>query len=357
MHANPALADEASFRPTATLPIGHLVRISLYWLGLTAIDGAVGAVHPEPPQLRAVGGRSHSRSAGSLFLLSIPVAVISILVQPTVGSISDYTVSRWGRRKPYIVIGSLLDLVFLAGIALSSTVLMLGAFAALLAFSTNIARGPFQGYVPDLVPEKQVGLASAMVGLMQVLGNVTGFALVTVAVVVFDRIELAIAAVAIVELVTMIAVVARVGEGQPPKHRSGKSWGSIARETWGTDVLQERSYVWLLTSRFFFLMGGAVLVNLFITYLKQTHGLDRGRGQLDELHPAGHDRRDEHPLDHPVSAPVRPDRPQTGYLCKLCDRRDRRHAGCTRPVAIPSPSSAERCSAPRPARSSRSTGR
>ena len=272
MHADPALADEASFRPTAALPIGHLVRISLYWLGLTAIDGAVGLFiqnrlnfGPFAPDPLEVGRIT--------FLLSIPVAVISILIQPTVGSISDYTVSRWGRRKPYIVIGSLLDLVFLAGIALSNTVLMLGAFAALLAFSTNIARGPFQGYVPDLVPEKQVGLASAMVGLMQILGNVTGFVLVTVAVLI-GRIELAILAVGLVELLTMVAVVARVGEGQPPKPRNGKSWGAIVREVWGTDVLKERSYVWLLASRFFFLMGGAVLVNLILTYLKQTHGLD-----------------------------------------------------------------------------------
>jgi MFS family permease len=281
MQADPALADEASFRPTAALPIGHLVRISLYWLGLTAIDGAVGLFiqnrlnfGPFAPDPLEVGRIT--------FLLSIPVAVISILIQPTVGSISDYTVSRWGRRKPYIVIGSLLDLVFLAGIALSSTILMLGAFAALLAFSTNIARGPFQGYVPDLVPEKQVGLASAMVGLMQILGNVTGFVLVTVAVLI-GRIELAILAVGLVELLTMVAVVARVGEGQPPKPRNGKSWGAIVREVWGTDVLKERSYVWLLASRFFFLMGGAVLVNLILTYLKQTHGLDEDAANSTNL--------------------------------------------------------------------------
>ncbi len=281
MHADPALADEASFRPTAALPIGHLVRISLYWLGLTAIDGAVGLFiqnrlnfGPFAPDPLEVGRIT--------FLLSIPVAVISILIQPTVGSISDYTVSRWGRRKPYIVIGSLLDLVFLAGIALSNTILMLGAFAALLAFSTNIARGPFQGYVPDLVPEKQVGLASAMVGLMQILGNVTGFVLVTVAVLI-GRIELAILAVGLVELLTMVAVVARVGEGRPPKSRNGKTWGAIVREVWGTDVLKERSYVWLLASRFFFLMGGAVLVNLILTYLKQTHGLDEDAANSTNL--------------------------------------------------------------------------
>ena len=48
MHVDSALASEppeaevAYVRPTATLPLGHLIRISMYWLGLTAIDGAVG---------------------------------------------------------------------------------------------------------------------------------------------------------------------------------------------------------------------------------------------------------------------------------------------------------------------------
>jgi MFS family permease len=259
-----------SARPVANLPFGHLLRISLYWLGLTAIDGAVGLFVQNRLNF---GGFADPLEVGRLtFLISIPAALISILIQPTIGSISDYTISRWGRRKPYIVIGSLLDVVFLAGIATANNVLALAAFIALLSFSTNVARGPFQGYVPDLVAEKQVGLASAMVGLMQVLGNVTGFVLVTVAV-LGGVIEAAIAAVAVVELVTMLAVVVRVGQGRPPKDRAGRSWTSIAAETWGTDILRERSYVWMLTSRFFFLMGGAMLINYILAYLKQSHGL------------------------------------------------------------------------------------
>ena len=273
--------DAESGRPTVALPVGHLIRISLYWLGLTAIDGAVGLFIQNRlnfgdmavPELEV--GRI-------LFLISIPMAIVSILIQPTVGSISDYTISRWGRRKPYIVFGSLLDLVFLFGIATSNSVLMLGVFAALLAFSTNIARGPFQGYVPDLIHPRQVGMASAMVGLMQILGNVTGFLAVTLAV-LLGRLELAIAAVAIVELVTMAAVVLRVSPGMPPKPRNDRSWRSIAGETWGTDVLKERSYIWLLTSRFFFLMAGAMLVNLILTYLKQSHGLDEATANTVNL--------------------------------------------------------------------------
>ena len=266
---SPTASETSGARPTASLSVGHLARISLYWLGLTAIDGAVGVFTQN--RLNYNGFADPLEVGRILFLLSIPVAVLSILIQPTVGAISDYTVSRWGRRKPYIVFGSLLDLVFLAGIALASNVLILGVFAALLAISTNIARGPFQGYVPDLIAERQVGLASALVGMMQILGNVTGFLLVSLAV-GLGRMELAIAAVAIVELVTMVAVVVRVSPGLPPMDRAGRSWVEIAKTAWGTDILRERSYVWLVASRLFFLMGGAMLVNLVITYLKQSHG-------------------------------------------------------------------------------------
>jgi MFS family permease len=260
---------KAGDRPIAELPIGHLIRISLYWLGLTAIDGAVGLFTQN--RLNFGGFASPLEIGRIAFLISIPVAVLSILIQPTVGAISDYTVSRWGRRKPFIVFGSLLDLVFLAGIATANNVLILGAFVALLSVSTNIARGPFQGYVPDLIAERQVGMASALVGLMQILGNVTGFLLVTIGVAI-GRIELAIAAVAIVELVTMVAVVLRVSPGQAPLEREGRTWPDIARTAWDTDILKERSYIWLVASRFFFLMGGSILVGFVIAYLKQTHG-------------------------------------------------------------------------------------
>jgi len=268
---SPAASESAipGSRPTVALPLGHLARISLYWLGLTAIDGAVGVFTQN--RLNYDGFADPLEVGRVLFLLAIPVAILGILIQPTVGAISDYTVSRWGRRKPYIVFGSLLDLLFLAGIALANNVLILGVFVSLLAISTNIARGPFQGYVPDLIAEKQVGMASALVGLMQILGNVTGFLLVSLAV-GFGRMELAIFGVAIVELVTMAAVVIRVSPGLPPLDRAGQSWTEIAKSAWGTDILRERSYVWLVASRLFFLMGGSMLVNLVITYLKQVHG-------------------------------------------------------------------------------------
>ena len=46
-----------------------------------------------------------------------------------------------------------------------------------LQFSSNFAQGPYQGFVPDLVAEQQVGIASGLVGVMRTVGLVAGFAI------------------------------------------------------------------------------------------------------------------------------------------------------------------------------------
>jgi MFS family permease len=264
---------DPSGRPTGLLPKRELLRLSLYWLGLSSIFAGLNAVlqgrlvfdHlvPDPD----VAGRT-------LFLLTIGGALIAVVVQPTIGSISDYTISRWGRRKPYILIGSILDVVFLIGIATSSSLVAIAAFVALLQFSSNFAQGPFQGYVPDLVPAPQVGLASALVGMMQILGNVAGFAIGGIAVAT-NQFALGLVALGILELVTMLSVVVRVREGGLVKARSGRSWRSIAAEAWGTDILRERSFLWLVASRLTILMAGGALTQLALFYLARTLGMNQ----------------------------------------------------------------------------------
>ena len=87
--------------------------------------------------------------------------------------------------------------------------------------------------------------------------------------------SLALFAVAIVELVTMLSVTLRVGRGLPPRPREGRSWPRIAREAWATDILQERSFVWLLVSRLLFLTGGALLANFVVIYLSRSFGMSK----------------------------------------------------------------------------------
>ncbi|HSJ56684.1 MAG TPA: MFS transporter, partial [Anaerolineae bacterium] len=106
---------------------------------------------------------------------------VAMMIQPMAGMLSDRTTHPLGRRRPWIIGGTLISLFFLAIIGLSPSfqgemlaglsvaylVLLLGV--ALLQVSSNFALGAVQGLIPDLVPEEQRGRASGVKAVMELL--------------------------------------------------------------------------------------------------------------------------------------------------------------------------------------------
>ncbi len=261
--ASPAASPVPS---RARLPLNQLLTLSIYWFGIQTIWGGLNTI--------IIPGRLDTLSRDTqgllLALIMIAGAVAPIVVQPTVGVISDYTVTRWGRRKPYIVIGTLLDMVFLAGLAISSDFVAMMAFYFLLQVSSNFAQGPFQGYVPDLVPANQVGTASGLMGLMLTVGTIAGVGLATAGGFIGNK-ELATMALGGVELVTMIVLVATVNEGSTAPRRT-QGWRQVALSAWGRDILQQRNVLWLLLVRLLFL-GAYNSTLIAVGYFRRSHGL------------------------------------------------------------------------------------
>ena len=268
----PDPVPSASDRPTQPLPLTQLLRLSVYWLGLIAVVTGIGVILQERIKDLVPDPTVQYTTLGVVQAAGVFIAV---LVQPMAGSISDYTISRFGRRKPYILVGTVLDVLFLVGIATSNTVLAVGAFVVLLQFSANFAQGPFQGYVPDLIPPVQVGLASGFVGLFTVLGVVVGTGIASIGLATGDF-TIPTIALGVIELVTMLSLFFRLDEGRAAKDRAGRSWAAVAMEAWARDVLKERSFMFLVASRFFVLGGGAFLITLLVPYL------ERGQGIVDD---------------------------------------------------------------------------
>jgi Na+/melibiose symporter-like transporter len=122
------------------------------------------------------------------------------------GLISDRSRLRWGRRRPFIFAGTLLDLVFIVLVGFTAGLEGLNGFwilfgvAILLQISSNIAQAAEQGVIPDLVPEAQRGrfsgvkamfelpvpliLVSFTIGKMVSKGNIWGGLAVGMAVIV-----------------------------------------------------------------------------------------------------------------------------------------------------------------------------
>ncbi len=272
--AVPTPAAAGLARPAARLSVSSLIRISLYWLGLSSVFIGLSQILDGRMATGALGPDAQREVGGTLFRLTVAGSVIAALVQPTVGVLSDYTASRWGRRKPYIVIGSTLDLVFLAGIALSSDLVAIAAFIMLLQVSANFAQGPFQGYIPDLVPAEQTGIASSLVGLFSVLGQVCGFGIAAAALAT-DSFALGTVALGLLEFAMMFSVVVRVPDGPPAPDRAGRSWIGVVREAWGSDILRQRNFLLIVASRLLILMGGTMLINFSPLFLMRTLGIEQ----------------------------------------------------------------------------------
>ncbi len=124
------------------------------------------------------------------FLANVRVIglAVAMFVQPVAGMLSDRNTSQWGRRRPYIVGGTLFNLVFLVilgasplfiasplnsyfqpafGVTTAYMVLLLGT--VLLQVSSNFVQGPVQALIPDVMPENQRGRASGVKAVMELL--------------------------------------------------------------------------------------------------------------------------------------------------------------------------------------------
>jgi MFS family permease len=100
-------------------------------------------------------------------------ALLSILVQFGAGRASD--IAR--RRMPFLIVGTLLDVIALYAFALSPSFGAVVVSVAAVQIALNIAGGPYQALIPDRVDKSKQGSASAFMGLLRLAGTAGGLLL------------------------------------------------------------------------------------------------------------------------------------------------------------------------------------
>ena len=89
-------------------------------------------------------------------MLWIAAPLTGLIVQPIIGHLSDRTWhSRWGRRRPYFLLGAVLSSLALFFVPYSSALWMAAGFLWVLDASINISMEPFRALVADKLPEEQ----------------------------------------------------------------------------------------------------------------------------------------------------------------------------------------------------------
>lgn len=162
----------------------HLT-INSYWLGLNIASGTITPILLPYLILLFMPPEQKNTYLATVRVVGLAVAM---LVQPLAGMLSDRSMSRYGRRRPFIVVGTVFNVLFLViiglvpafvgssldsffrptfGVPTAYVVLLLGI--VMLQVSSNVAHGALQGLIPDLVPEHQRGRASGVKAVFELI--------------------------------------------------------------------------------------------------------------------------------------------------------------------------------------------
>src|SRR5579859_5208943 len=125
------------------IPWTQILAISIFWLALNFHWAALGIIIL-PSQVFKIVGDAQKGSA--LAFVLVPGAFVSLFANPLFGLLSDRTRGRlavWGRRRPYILLGTLVNIGGLVWMALARDIPSLAIAYVIVQFSNNAATAPF----------------------------------------------------------------------------------------------------------------------------------------------------------------------------------------------------------------------
>jgi Na+/melibiose symporter-like transporter len=262
------VSRKSTFRPV------DYVKITVFSLAIAALWGSL---HTIILPLRLLDFVAAPQKNTYLGLLTFAGLVLAMIVQPIAGAISDRSRFGWGRRRPYILMGAALAILLLPGIGLYNSFIAILVVYCLLQISCNTAQGPFQAFIPDLVPGGKRGLASGVKTLLEVVG---GFALVRLVAYFMGRyfgggespwLWFSLGALGVVLLGTMLFTVLTVKE-RPWRGPQTPLLPTLYK-SFKIDLKASPGFVTFLVSRLLVFMAMATLQTFALYFLMDVAGI------------------------------------------------------------------------------------
>lgn len=218
-----------------------------------------------PLQLDTPGGPADwiTGVVWSGLILSIG-GLAGVIAGPLAGMLSDRTASRWGRRRPWAIGGTLLTAGSLLLTGAASEPVAVGAAWVGVSVGIAVLSAALTAMIADQVHEQR-GTASALVSSAQAVGIVVG-----VGAVVLLGLGIGASYVALAGFILVIGVVTTLllpdpAAGAPARRNPARAPGRTLRERLG--ALQDRDFGWVLASRLTVNIGNALGTALLLFFL------------------------------------------------------------------------------------------
>ena len=243
----------------------NLLSVNTYWVGLSFMWNSLHVILLPVILLQFTPEGLKNTYLGALTFFGLIVAMI---LQPISGAISDNWRSKWGRRRPLILIGTLFDFLFLfmLGWAGGLTWVFIGYLG--LQFSSNIAHGPAQGLLPDLIPQDQIGKASGFKNFMDMSGIIVASLVVGNMLGPKNEHVNQVMVVIMVVLAGFTAITLIWAKEKPSTGEGPKTAAPPLREQLRVDVRGNKPFFWMIAHRLMFLVGIYALQSFIFYYVQ-----------------------------------------------------------------------------------------
>ncbi len=274
------------------LTLWQQLAISCYWFGSNVLWGAVLLIllpeaaksitahnmvslpsAPHDDTLRYWLHGILTDKGKAIGIIGSTVAIVSLVVPLVAGALSDRCFSPWGRRRPFIAVGTAVSLIALVSMAIAVTERQYWWFVVsycMVALGNNIATAAYSGVIPDLVPEDQRGIASGYMAMMSQVGTLVGaFA----AGFISKASNLAayafvIAGVGVFALITLFGI-----KEIPLAHKPAPiKWGTYLKSLW-IDPRKHPDFAWVWITRFLVMLGFYAIEPYIAYYLHDVIGV------------------------------------------------------------------------------------
>ncbi len=237
-----------AFEPTTPMSRGYI-----FWLMLASFGASMAMM---VPLSYGIAVRISELAPGHeevLGYITGTAQLVYLIISPLVGIWSDRTRSRFGRRSPFIYLGTAIGLVGLVIIGLAPNLLIVGAGWVLGMTGWSIAGAALQTLQADKLPEKQRGKVSALTGLMTQIAPVLGIGVayaVSSSTLLIFLVPGLIGAV----LLALFPLVKPEGSSREIPRRDRVTVKSVVT-SYGFDVRKYPDFAWNWLGRFVFFVG------------------------------------------------------------------------------------------------------
>jgi MFS family permease len=201
----------------------------------------------------------------------------AVIAYPLTGALSDRTTSRFGRRRPWIVIGTLLFALALIVLGAQTTMVGIGIFWSLALIGFCVLTAALTATISDQVPVNQRGYVSGWLSAPQAVGIILGVALVTMLITVTF---FGYAAMAVLLVILVVPFLFLPDAVLPAEFKARMTARGVFQSLW-ISPRAHPDFGWTLLSRVLVNFGNALGTTLLLYFLE--FGLGDKNAQDDLL--------------------------------------------------------------------------